>query len=79
MSTQDEAAATDSDFVEGSIVEAIVPATNLSIQEHFEQSDQNIEDGNQSLLSWVKQRDFLLLGLSRILRLDVIPLILMSS
>ncbi|KAF2094826.1 hypothetical protein NA57DRAFT_46113 [Rhizodiscina lignyota] len=60
--TQDETATDDTDFVEGSVVEAIVPASaNLSIQELFEQEDQDHDEGNPSLLAWVKQRDFLLL------------------
>ncbi len=65
MSTQnrDEAVANDGHFLEHSIAEGIVPANaSLSIQELFEDEGEAYDESNVSILPWIKQRDFLLLG-----------------
>ena len=61
--TPDEAIEDDGHFLEHSVAEGIVPANaNLSIEELFEQEEEAYREENVSLLPWIKQRDFLLLG-----------------
>lgn len=56
----------DESFLDKSIVEAFVPANpQLSLKELVEAESQYDDESNHSLLPWVKQRDYLLLGKSR--------------
>lgn len=54
----------DEVFLERSIVEGVVPANSkLSLKELFEAETDFEEDGSPSLVPWIQQRDYLLLGL----------------
>jgi hypothetical protein len=53
----------DDDFVEASVVEAFVPsASEVNLSELVEAWDGGIPEGSNSVVSFVEQRQFLLLG-----------------
>jgi hypothetical protein len=53
------------DFAESSVLEAVVPAsTEVNIEDELNSWDGAVEDGDGSILSFLSQRQVLLLGMS---------------
>lgn len=62
LQEQDEQAKEDAYFVSSSVAEALVPANHeRSINELFEVEDHTGDEGSQSLLPWISQREVLFL------------------
>jgi hypothetical protein len=65
MSEQEDPIRTSGEFVEGAILEAVIPsATSIDLEEQVRSWDGQEDEKNQSIAPFLEQRQFLLLGKS---------------